>query len=151
MRYPFIVPGILLALAACGGHAAASTPPAAAVEISPRNETPLQQGGQIPCDSVALGMTFRYSAPMTRERPRTPDPTVFPTVGTVCAGSAAQRAGLMSGDVLLELNGRDFRDRAAREALRSPPGTLLLFRVRRPDGEHEIPLRVPARASQGSR
>lgn len=148
MRHSLLLPGILLALAACGGHAAASTPAPKTVEISTKPQISETQVGKVPCDSIPLGMTFSYSVPRTRERTLRPDRTVTPMIGTVCAGSPAHRAGLMSGDVVLEINGKDFRDQSAREDLRSPPGTLLLFRVRRPDGEHEIALRVPPRASQ---
>lgn len=86
-------------------------------------------------------MTFAYSRAATGDQPAL-DLSAHPFVGTVCPGSVAERAGIQEGDVILELNGRDFREREAREALRHPADGQLVFRVRRGSREYEIVLVV---------
>ena len=92
-------------------------------------------------------MTFGYPMRRNAEGQMRMDVSGHPTVGTLCPGSPAEQAGFVKGDVLLEINGKDFRDRGARNDLRSPPGTTLVFRVRRGDAEHELSMRVPPRPS----
>jgi len=64
----------------------------------------------------------------------------YPTVSSVVEGSAAARAGLRVGDVIVSLNGRDAR---------RPPllagvsrGTEVVLRVRRGDEERDIRYQV---------
>ncbi|MGA8311613.1 MAG: PDZ domain-containing protein [Terriglobales bacterium] len=68
-----------------------------------------------------------------------------PVVAAITSGSAAQRAGLAPGDVILEVNGRpadaDFEERLAE--LR--PGEKLHLRVRNSDGEHELHWKLASR------
>ena len=68
-----------------------------------------------------------------------------PVVAAITPGSAAQRAGLQLGDVILEVNGRpadaDFEQRLAE--LR--PGEKLHLRVRNSDGEHELHWKLASR------
>ena len=68
-----------------------------------------------------------------------------PVVAAITPGSAAQRAGLALGDVILEVNGRpadaDFEERLAE--LR--PGEKLHLRVRNSDGEHELHWKLASR------
>jgi len=66
-------------------------------------------------------------------------------VAAITPGSAAQRAGMQLGDVILEVNGRpadaDFEQRLAE--LR--PGEKLHLRVRNSDGEHELHWKLASR------
>jgi predicted metalloprotease with PDZ domain len=66
-------------------------------------------------------------------------------VAAITPDSAAQRAGLAVGDVVLEVNGRladaDFEERLAE--LR--PGEKLHLRVRNSDGEHELHWKLTSR------
>lgn len=68
-----------------------------------------------------------------------------PVVAAITSGSAAQRAGLELGDVILEVNGRpadaDFEERLAE--LR--PGEKIHLRVRNSDGEHELHWKLASR------
>jgi C-terminal processing protease CtpA/Prc len=96
-------------------------------------------------------MTFSHPMVRTAGQPPSLDLTAHPTVGAVCPGSPAERGGLLAGDTVLELNGLDFRDRAARDQMRGPPGTELRYRVRRGRAEHELTVVVPERGSPASR
>jgi predicted metalloprotease with PDZ domain len=68
-----------------------------------------------------------------------------PVVAAITPGSAAQRAGLALGDVILEVNGRladaDFEERLAE--LRA--GEKIHLRVRNSDGEHELHWKLASR------
>jgi predicted metalloprotease with PDZ domain len=68
-----------------------------------------------------------------------------PVVAAITSGSAAQRAGLEFGDVILEVNGRpadaDFEERLAE--LR--PGEKIHLRVRNSDGEHDLHWKLASR------
>jgi regulator of sigma E protease len=67
-------------------------------------------------------------------------PAPLPAVGTVQEGSAAAEAGLVRGDVILEIDSEKivwFDD--VRRIVNANPGVLLRFRVRRDDTEFEIP------------
>lgn len=130
---------------ACAAQAAPSTP--SGVPEAKADAASARQHGRAPCESNSLGMSFAYPMHRTADGKSRLDLSVHPTLGTVCPGSPAERAGLAEGDVVLELNGRDYRDREARDQRRAPPGTLLLFRVRRGDVEHEFTVEVPPRPS----
>ena len=101
------------------------------------------QQGRPSCEQIRLGMTYQYEFRFSPGAQPGTGTTDYPKLGTVCPGSPAARAGLAVGDVVLELNGGDFRDRKVRETLRSPPGTDLVFRIRRGGSEREVTVRVP--------
>lgn len=109
----------------------------------PESPAAVRQDGAPACEQIRLGMTYTYRFRMARGERAEFDPAEYPRLGPVCPSSPAARAGLMVGDVILELNGRDFRQREVREALRSPPGTDLVFRIRRGATEREVTVRVP--------
>jgi S1-C subfamily serine protease len=66
----------------------------------------------------------------------------YPVVHRVTPGSAAERVGILVGDVLLLVNGADARDP---RTLFSPPGTELTVRVRRGSEVREFVLTVEQR------
>lgn len=110
-----------------------------------------RQDGSPACEQIRLGMTYTHRFRMARGERAEFDPAEYPRLGFVCPNSPAARAGLMVGDVILELNGGDFRQREVREALRSGPGTDLVFRIRRGATEREVTVRVPPVAQTPSR
>jgi S1-C subfamily serine protease len=64
----------------------------------------------------------------------------FPRVSAVVAGSAAARAGLHTGDLIVAVNGRDARRPPLFARIRR--GTDVVMRVRRGDEEREIRYRI---------
>lgn len=80
------------------------------------------------------GFTIRFAMTMGLAGATEEQPLV---IGTVAAGSPAQRAGLAPGDVILEVNGRDARREGA---MLLRPGTRYTFRIRRGDEEREVAL-----------
>lgn len=94
-------------------------------------------------DPAALlpGLGFRFQ-----------EPPIPPVLGKVEADGPAARAGLMSGDRVLEVNGeaiREFPDLVAR--VRAHPGETISVRVHRIDGEHSLPVTVAAEEVEGQR
>jgi S1-C subfamily serine protease len=71
----------------------------------------------------------------------------YPVVAEVDSGSAAERAGFRSGDVILTVNDRDARLGQASIGLR-PNEPRRVFRVRRGSEEMEIVLAAPVEHSQ---
>ncbi|HEY0021536.1 MAG TPA: PDZ domain-containing protein [Longimicrobium sp.] len=69
-----------------------------------------------------------------------------PVVRTVAAHSAAARAGLRVGDIIVSANGRDGRTPRLFEGIR--PGTRLVLRIRRVNAEREVTFRMPAPPTQ---
>ncbi|OGL01209.1 MAG: hypothetical protein A3I14_03115 [Candidatus Rokubacteria bacterium RIFCSPLOWO2_02_FULL_73_56] len=68
--------------------------------------------------AAELGFVLRELEPAAEGRPPRPADALPPTVGAVLRGSAAERAGLAVGDVLLQVDERAVLTRdAAREAL----------------------------------
>lgn len=101
-----------------------------------------QSYGEPPCEMIRLGMTFAYRMQFSPLGVNA-DTAQYPTVGTLCPGGAADRAGLRSGDVLLMVNGQDFRRGV--HLLRAEAGGDLVIRVRRGDRELDFTVTVPPR------
>ncbi|HEX8242284.1 MAG TPA: PDZ domain-containing protein [Longimicrobium sp.] len=85
------------------------------------------------------GFSIRFSMTATAGRVIDEQP---PVIGSVDAGSPAQRAGLAPGDIILEVNGRDAREDGA---MRVRPGVRYTYRIRRGDQEREVVLVPVAR------
>ena len=67
--------------------------------------------------------------------------TLYVQVGTVFRGSPAQRAGLVTGDLITEIDGQGVLEKTATECskmLRGPRGTKVIVRVRRGNVEFEL-------------
>lgn len=111
-----------------GGHAAAQADSASAEPFpTVRQPTPAQPRGW-------TGFSIRFAMTMGPAGASNEQPLV---IGTVAAGSPAERAGLAPGDVILEVDGRDAR---APGAMRLRPGIRYTFRIRRGDQEREVAL-----------
>jgi predicted metalloprotease with PDZ domain len=68
------------------------------------------------------------------------------TVSTVTAGSEAERAGLQTGDTILEINGKIAGPESSREMARLSPGDMIGLKIRRQRGtEREVKWRVGSR------
>ena len=80
------------------------------------------------------GFTLQYSA---RARAGHATETSYPVINAVLPGSPAARAGVLPGDVVLEVNGKDARIRGAMLPVIGAP---YVMRVRREDTEREIAL-----------
>lgn len=150
MAAPPIVVAVVASLALSAACAAQS--PSRGVDAPPRDSIGREaMQGRVPCESIPLGMGFSYSLIRSGAQPPSLDLSTYPTIGFVCPGSPAERGGLQAGDIVLELNGIDFRERAARDQMRGPAGTQLRYRVRRGHAEHEMIVVVPPRASPAGR
>jgi predicted metalloprotease with PDZ domain len=67
-------------------------------------------------------------------------------VGTVTGGSAAERAGLQSGDTILEINGKIAGQDASQEMSRVSPGDMITVKIRgRRGAERELKWKVGSR------
>lgn len=69
-----------------------------------------------------------------------------PVVRSVTPQSAAARAGLRVGDIIVSANGRDGRTPRLFDGIR--PGTPVMLRIRRNDAESEITFRMPDRPAK---
>ena len=68
------------------------------------------------------------------------------TVSAVTAGSAAERAGLQTGDAILEINSKSAGQESTQELSRISPGDTITLKVRsRRSGEHELKWKVGSR------
>jgi S1-C subfamily serine protease len=69
----------------------------------------------------------------------------LPVVRSVTAESAAARAGLRAGDVIVSANGRDGRTPRLFDGI--APGTPVVLRIRRGNAEREVAFRKPQPAA----
>src|SRR5580698_1219258 len=68
------------------------------------------------------------------------------TVSAVTAGSEAERAGLQTGDAILEINGTSVGQESSQELSRSSPGDTISLKVRsRRGGDRELKWKVGSR------
>jgi predicted metalloprotease with PDZ domain len=68
------------------------------------------------------------------------------TVSAVTAGSEAERAGLQTGDTILELNGKAVGQESSQDLARSAPGDTITLKVRgRRGGDRELKWKVGSR------
>jgi predicted metalloprotease with PDZ domain len=68
------------------------------------------------------------------------------TVSAVTAGSNAQRAGLQTGDAIIEINGKSVGQESSQELARVSPGDTITLRVRgRRTGDRELKWNVGSR------
>jgi predicted metalloprotease with PDZ domain len=68
------------------------------------------------------------------------------TVSAVTAGSEAERAGLQTGDAILEINGTSVGQESSQELSRSSPGVTISLKVRsRRGGDRELKWKVGSR------
>jgi len=91
-------------------------------------------------------ITVEAGQPLPRRTQR------YPVVARVIAGSNAERAGLMVGDVIVRSNGRDARELPLLPQRR--PGAAYTLRIRRGGEEHDVHLvlgPVGGGAAQGAR
>jgi S1-C subfamily serine protease len=92
-----------------------------------------------------LGFRYRYDEVFVWRSGETHQPSVFPKVERIAPGGPATRAGLVDGDVLLSVNGRDARE--PRLFSNRRPGTRYVLRIRRGSEERETTLVIgPPRA-----
>jgi regulator of sigma E protease len=67
------------------------------------------------------------------------EPAIDPVLGDIVAGAPAARAGLMSGDRVLAVDGRPVREwRELVEAIRAHPGQAMAFEIRRGAGTQTV-------------
>jgi predicted metalloprotease with PDZ domain len=67
------------------------------------------------------------------------------TVAAVTAGSEAERAGLVAGDTILEINGKIAGQESSREIARLNPGDAIAVKIRRRGAERELKWKVGSR------
>ena len=93
---------------------------------------------------TAPSLGFSYAVPST---PGEDGDAIlgFIVVRRVPAGSNAERAGLVVGDTIVAVNGKDSRERPL--FTERAPGTRYVLRVRREGEEMEIEYTVPAPAT----
>jgi regulator of sigma E protease len=78
------------------------------------------------------------------------EPPIPPVLGKVESNGPAARAGLKSGDRVLEVNGESVREFPELVALiRAHPGETITLRIHRVDGEHSIPVAVASEQVDG--
>ncbi len=117
----------------------------AALESGPTTVTVAGAGGgqrtlsldlaAVSVDDLTRGRFFETLG-ITPDRPRVP-----PRIGAVSPGGAAARAGLRSGDLVLEAAGRPVADWAAWvQFVRERPGETFAVRVERDGARHSISL-----------
>lgn len=128
----------LVAVAAQAGQASAQQQPSSAGTITVRqgNSRPLQE---------ALG--FNYSAQVVLGVDGVPRAAWFPVIGGVVEGSPAHAAGIVAGDSIVAVNGKDGREPALFRERR--PGTRYVMRIRHGQETREVTLvaaPAPARA-----
>lgn len=91
------------------------------------------------------GLEIRFQVSVGPDQVANPS---YPVVKTVAPGSPAHEAGMLAGDVITEVNGRDSREP---RALWFQPGVRYTLRIRTGDQEREtvlvpLPPRAPAAA-----
>jgi len=109
-------------------HAQAQASPAAPASAPP----PAAPGPRL-----YTGLDLSFSATVGPNMVQVMD---FPLVKAVDRGSPGQQAGIVGGDRITEVNGRDSREPTA---LRMEPGVRYTLRIRRGEEELEVVL-VPA-------
>ena len=68
------------------------------------------------------------------------------TVAAVTSGGEAERAGLQTGDTILEINGAGVSQESSREIERLAPGDTVILKVRaRRGGDRELKWKVGSR------
>jgi predicted metalloprotease with PDZ domain len=68
------------------------------------------------------------------------------TIGAVTGGSEAERAGLQSGDTILEINGKIAGQESSQEMSRLSPGDMITVKIRgRRGAERELKWKVGSR------
>jgi hypothetical protein len=138
----------IVAAAACG--VAADAPQPAAADAATRTET--WHGKTVTTTERADGSTqvamtdpraaftgFAWNVEpitVTAGQPLPRRTQRYPVVARVIAGSNAERAGLMVGDVIVRSNGRDARELPLLPQRR--PGAEYTLRIRRGTGEHDV-------------
>lgn len=85
-----------------------------------------------PRERAYTGVSFRTSVTPTAEGAITHS---HPVVHAVRPGSPGEKSGLVPGDVILEMDGRDAREDGA---MRMYAGGRYTLRIRRGEEEHEI-------------
>lgn len=103
-----------------------------------------------PRGAVGMSWSYRPASPIVirpGDQPTPPD--VYPAVGRVAPGSPAEQAGLMAGDTIVSVNGRDAR--LGRIFPDRVPGTEYTVRVRRGGADRELRLVVGPEPAEGTR
>jgi C-terminal processing protease CtpA/Prc len=89
--------------------------------------------------SVSPGFNHVFASGLTRTQTGW-QARDYPRVSSLTEGSAAAKAGLRTGDIIVSVNGRDAREPPLFSALR--PGAGIVMRVRRGTEEREIRYRL---------
>lgn len=136
----------LVILACLAGMTLVGASPLGAQTVERGNASGTQLTRKERCAVSLLGMGVQYQFSGSKISELSVDPTAYPTVGDICPGSAAEKAGLAVGDVVLEVSGKDFR-KGGGHLFRGEPGEALVLRIRRDGVEREIILKVPPKPS----
>lgn len=137
---------VLTALPGWAGASAAQTAEAPRqYEATGAEKAPAQVTAATVCDVHSEAMTMRIGkVRLDRATGKATTDNAYPTIGILCPESALKRAGLLPGDVVLEINGKDARGRTYATEYKAARGSSVVLRIRRAAEEREVILEVPA-------